>query len=111
MHRLIFLSLAFIPFSFNIHAESANKESLKQRLEIIDKEINALKEELHKERLNAMENEIRGQHFMLEEWHEYAHQLQEAEKLDDRADLVEKRLEELKQQWQNIKKQIPEKKQ
>ncbi len=67
----------------------------KKQLEAIEKELSELDKQLHGYRLKEMNIEIEGQNNFLEEWPEFAKDMKEAEKMQNKETQIEKRINEL----------------
>ena len=66
-----------------------------QRLESINHEIELLTTQLHQLRMKAMQEDIHGQKYMLEQWGKFANQTEQSEKSIHDAHKIEEKLREL----------------
>lgn len=79
------------------------QSSVQKQIDAIDSEIAKLKDELHRYRKEALNEEIQAQDLMQVEWSDYAKKLKLIEENRDKANLIEKRIEELQNERKSLK--------
>jgi len=73
-------------------------------IENINSKIDTVKNQIHKEELNAMEAEVNSQSYIMYEWEKYVDEIQNAEEADKKIEELEKELKKLKAERALMKK-------
>jgi cupin superfamily acireductone dioxygenase involved in methionine salvage len=99
-----FLHFLWAIGSFLILATACEKEAPNEKVRALDEEINELSQLLTTYRIKEMNLEIQSQELMFEEWKDYASHLQEAEEDEHKYQKIEKQIQELKKQRDELLK-------
>lgn len=88
----MFCFLSFLPFYL-----TAIPLSVSHDVKSIDEEIHALKNQLNKNRVNEMNEEVEGQRFMIADWDAYAKDFQHIRKMEEEDKQIIQRIQMLEE--------------
>ena len=79
----------------------------KKELQSLDQEINSLKKHLEEMRKNALNNEIKAQPYMFDNWHQFAEDIRLSEENEKNIQETKKKLQELNDSKEALLKKNP----
>lgn len=101
LKTLIGLLYLFLSITFSLFGVLSEEKLLE-----VDEEINILKKELRKTELEAMKKEVISENYMKYEWDRYTDEIEKAEKLDQRASSLTKKIEALQDEKEALIKKM-----
>lgn len=101
MRFITFLTMTFVCQCF-AHAAMTPSNSLQERIANIEQDIARLQQELKADEEEELDIISKGQNYMIADWPQYGHEIQEAKKKDLEVKSIKEKIKQLQQEKERL---------